>query len=211
MDMLLACIIGWGIAMVGHLKPPTIISFSAEYNAAQEVVHLHWTTRNAPSGEKFIIQRSLDSVHFLNIGQTTSMSAQSVQHYYFDDPRPIGSTIYYRIAEQDAAGKLYYTAAAAISRPVTALTIGNLYIDSSRQVHFAVISPQPSIANITLVDLNGKIWQSYLVNLKQGNNLFATDLKHLTPGIYFFQVNDKKGGGSAMLRFAKVNDTTYRL
>ncbi|MBX5439820.1 MAG: T9SS type A sorting domain-containing protein [Thermoflavifilum sp.] len=196
--------IGWWV------KLPTIISFSADYNPAQEVVHLHWTTRNAPAGEKFIIQRSLDSIHFTEIGQTVGMGKQVLQHYYFDDPKPIGSKIYYRIAEQDAMGKIYYTAVAAISKPVAALAIGNLYVDSNKQVHFAVISPQVSIANITLVDLNGKIWQSYLVNLKQGNNLFSTDLKHLTPGIYFFQVNDKKGGGSAMLQFAKVNDTTYR-
>ncbi|PJJ76627.1 putative secreted protein (Por secretion system target) [Thermoflavifilum aggregans] len=211
MGKLMMYVVWMGLSMGVALRPPTVIGFSADYNATEEVVHLHWITRNAPAGEKFIIQRSLDSTHFVAIGQTTGVGGQAVQHYYFDDPKPIGGKIYYRIAEQDASGRLYYTSAAAINKPITSLMIGNLYVDSTRQVHFAIISPQASIANITLVDLNGKIWQSYLVNLKQGNNLFATDLKHLSPGIYFFQVNDKKGGGSAMLRFAKVNDTTYRL
>lgn len=190
--------------------PPTITSFTASYNASEDVVHLHWVTRNAPVGERFIVERSLDSLHFMAIGNTISGNYQVVQQYYFDDRQPLGNQIYYRIAEQDSLGKTFYTPVASIIRPVKQLGIGNLYRDSTGQIHFAIVSPQSSIANITLIDLNGKIWQSYMVNLLEGNNLFATDLRHLTPGIYFFQVNDKKTGGLAMYRFTKVNDSTYR-
>jgi hypothetical protein len=183
-----------------------ISSFTAEYNAKQNIVHLHWVTTKPIKNEQFLIERSADSIYYEKLGETPSINNTATQHYYFDDNNPMGGEIFYRIEEIDGEGHSIFTPAIAVYKPFDQLEVSNIYYDSTNSIRFVVLSPQPSIANITVADISGNVKQSYLVNLKEGSNILSSYIRNLTPGIYFLQVNDKKGGGSVIKRFIKKGE-----
>ena len=70
---------------------------------------LHWTTSQEINTKKFIIQRSLDALHFQDIGTVAAAGTSSGKHdYSFTDPGIINSgkaEVYYRIITSDLDAK----------------------------------------------------------------------------------------------------------
>lgn len=185
--------------------PVKISLFTAMYNPEQRVVLLHWVTVNEKSKQQYIIERSLDSLHFIVIGRTESLGdADEPQHYYFDDPKPVGGKMYYRIREIDPDGKQFLTNLVSAYKPITQLELAE--VRATRQgdeLNFAVISPEASTATILVSDIAGQIKKTFLLVMKEGANLKSIYIGDLQPGIYFLQVNDKEGGGSVMTKFTQ--------
>ena len=192
--------------VAGNLPGLQVSSFSVVYNAKQNVVNIHWITTTPIRNEKFVIQRSADSVHYEKIGETPGINNTATQHYYFDDSSPMSGKVFYRLEEINAKGVSSFTPSISVYKPITKLEIGIILnkVDPG-SIHFTVLSPKASVANITLADITGKVWHSYNVNLLAGTNVLTSYTKRFNPGIYFLQVNDKQGGGSVMKQFTLSN------
>lgn len=183
--------------------PVRITLFTAVYVADRQVVNLHWVTTMERNNEHFVIERSLDSLHFNEIGMARSVGSSHVtQHYYFEDPKPVGGRMYYRLREIDSSGKQYVTPVISAYKPVTKLEISGIRpsVDGT-QLTFAVVSPKKSTASIVVADISGHILKSFLTETKEGANLERIYIGDLKPGIFFVQVNDRNGNGSVMGRF----------
>jgi hypothetical protein len=187
------------------LLPVRITTFTATYNPARKVVSLHWVTTLERNNEHFLIERSLDSIHFTVIGKARSVgNSHAAQHYYFDDAKPVGGRMFYRLREIDSSGRQFLTAAISAYKPVTSLEVAAIRsIEKGNRLSFAVISPQPSSANIVVADISGHVLRSYYLKMKKGANLQSIYVGNLRPGIYFLQVNDTEGNGSVMGRFTR--------
>lgn len=183
--------------------PVRITTFTAKYNPARKVVSLHWVTTLERNNEHFLIERSLDSLHFIVIGKARSVGNSRVaQHYYFDDAKPVGGKMFYRLREIDSSGKQFLTAVISAYKPVTSLEVAAIRsIEKGTRLSFAVISPQVSSANIVVADISGHVLRSYYLKMKKGANLQSIYVGNLKPGIYFLQVNDTEGNGSVMGKF----------
>jgi hypothetical protein len=187
------------------VTPARITMFTAEYNQAQQVVNLRWSTASETDNERFIIERSVDSLHFIRIGETKSAgNSKAVQYYYFDDPKPVGGKLYYRLHQVDEDGKEYLSAVVSTFKPITNLELTGVHFSPyEMSVSFAVISPKTSVANVVVANVKGNVLKSSYLKLSKGatyKTIYTGDLK---PGIYFLQVNDKKGGGSVIEKFSK--------
>jgi|GEM_PF-2232148 len=189
----------------GGELPVRITSFTATYNAVRQLVSLHWVTAMERNNENFIIERSLDSLHFVVIGKARSVgNSQVSQHYYFDDTNPGGGKMFYRLREIDSSGKQYLTTVVSAFKPVTKLEVTNIRASADgKQLSFAVISPGKSSADIVIADISGHVVKSFYMTLKEGGNLHSIYTADLGPGIYFLQVNDREGNGSAMGKFTQ--------
>jgi hypothetical protein len=183
--------------------PVKITILTAKYSAARQVVSLHWVTTMEKSNEHFAIERSLDSIHFVVIGKARSVGNSHVpQHYYFDDPRPVGGKMYYRLREVDSSGNQFLTTVVSAFKPITKLELTGVHSsDSGMELDFVVISPEVSSANVVVADIAGHVWKSYFMKMKKGANLQSIYTGDLKPGIYFLQVNDRSGNGSVMGKF----------
>jgi hypothetical protein len=183
--------------------PVKIITFTAKYVPARQVVSLHWVTTLEKNNEHFLIERSLDSLHFIVIGKARSVgNSHAAQHYYFDDPKPVGGTMYYRLREIDSSGRQFLTTVISAKKPVTKLEVTGIRTeDNGDRLSFAVISPGASSANVVVADISGHVLKSYFMRMKAGANLQSIYVGNLKPGIYFLQINDKEGNGSVMGRF----------
>jgi len=188
-----------------RIKPVRITSFTAVYNPSQRTVNLRWVTASEADNERFVIERSLDSLHFENIGETQSAgNSNSTQYYYFDDNRSPSGKLYYRLRQQDNNGKEYVSTVISAYKPITQLELTDIHFAPEKlEVSFAIISPKASAAGIILADISGKVLRSFYTTLPQGasfKNIYVGDLQ---AGIYFLQVNDRNGGGSAIKKFTK--------
>lgn len=186
--------------------PVRITFFTAKYISGRQVVSLHWVTSMEKNNEHFVIERSLDSLHFAEIGKARSVgNSHAVQHYYFDDPKPVGGRMYYRLREIDSSGKQFLTPVISAFKPVTKLELSGIKPSpDGDRLSFAVISPKKSSANVVVADISGHVLKSFLMNTKLGANLQSIYIGDLKPGIFFLQVNDKGGNGSVMGRFTHL-------
>lgn len=187
-----------------HQLPVRITAFTAKYDAVRQLVSLHWVTAMEKNNEHFVIERSLDSLHFVVIGNARSVGdSRAPQHYYFDDTNPGGGKMFYRLREIDSSGKQFLTTTVSAFKPVTKLEVTNIRSSADgKQLSFAVISPGKSSANIVIADISGHVVKSFYMTLKEGGNLHSIFTGDLNPGIYFLQVNDREGNGSAMGKFS---------
>lgn len=189
----------------GHKRilPVKITLFTAKYEPARQVVSLHWVTATEKNNERFEIERSLDSLHFFVIGTARSVgNSHSSQHYYFDDPKPVGGKMFYRLREVDSSGKQFQTPVISAYKPVISLELTGIRSAAKEtELHFAIISPKASFASVLVSDISGNVLKTFVVNMKEGANMESIYVGDLKPGVYFLQVNDTTNEGSVMEKF----------
>ena len=89
------------------LLPVQITSFAAE--GTQTEVLLTWITASEQNSDRFVIQRSADGLNWQDIGDIEAAGYSIVdQHYQFIDSKPIRGNNYYRLAQSDQDGTMYY-------------------------------------------------------------------------------------------------------
>ena len=188
-------------------RPPVrIIAFTAKYAPESKAVNLHWVTAGEKQQVQFIIERSLDSVHFKMIGETRSSgNSDEQQHYYFSDSRPGSGTLYYRIREIDKKGMQFVTGPSMVQVPIAGMELAQLLLShNGKELNFAIVSPDStSASNVLVSDVAGKIKASFVLKLKRGANMHSIYTGDLPPGVYFLQVNDPESGRSVMQKFIK--------
>ena len=189
----------------GHkrISPVKITLFTAKYEPARQVVSLHWVTAAEKNNERFEVERSLDSLHFFVIGTARSVgNSHSSQHYYFDDPKPVGGKMFYRLREVDSSGKQFQTPVISAFKPIISLELTGIRSAAKEtELHFAIISPKASFASVLVSDISGNVLKTFIVNMKKGANMESIYVGDLKPGVYFLQVNDTTNEGSVMEKF----------
>lgn len=185
--------------------PIKIIEFTVKYAPEDQAVNLHWVTEDEKGSVQYIIERSLDSLHFRMIGETKSAgNSNKQQHYYFYDSHPVGGNMYYRIREVDTNGTQYLTPVIKTYKPIAGLELAQVLLSpDGRELNFAVISPDSSRSNVLISDVEGHIKASFILDMERGANMRSIFTGNLTPGVYFIQINDQNGAGSIMKQFVK--------
>lgn len=200
---------GWGFPCINRVHESycqlvqKVIGFTLEYNPKLNLVHLHWVSSGELKNDKYIVERSLDSLHYEELGETQVLDNSGNEDYYFDDMHPMGGKVYYRIEEVGPDDIKHPIPAKSVFKPLSQLELSTIYDEGTEMIRFVVGSPRKSSANISLMDVSGHIEQSYLVDLKEGSNIFSTSVKTLQSGIYFLQINDQHGQGSLIRRFIR--------
>jgi len=87
--------------------PLKLISFSGIRNAGE--VSLKWITENEVALNGFIMERSMDGIHFSAIGNTASTNTAGRNHYSFTSEEPLFNKIYYRLKILDRNGQFSYS------------------------------------------------------------------------------------------------------
>lgn len=185
------------------ILPVKITLFTAKYEPSRQVVSLHWVTATEKNNERFEIERSLDSIHFVVIGTARSIGySRSPQHYYFDDPKPAGGEMFYRLREIDSSGKQFQTPVISAYKPITSLELSGIRsVNKNTELHFAIISPRSSYASVLVSDISGHVMKTFMVKMKEGANMESIYVGDLKAGIYFLQINDTTNEGTVMEKF----------
>ena len=139
--------------------PVTLVKFTAVYKKPGVV--LSWQTASEKDNAYFAVERSVDAIHFAEIGRQKGAGDSGIlKNYSFSDPLPSSGINYYRLKQTDFNGSFTYS-------PVRAVTITqekfNLKIfpvptESGQPIQFKFIKDNTSAAKITLTGMDGKVW-----------------------------------------------------
>jgi hypothetical protein len=173
------------------LLPLTLLNFTAALNG--KAAQLQWTTATEINTKNFIVQRSIDAMHFQNIGSVNAVGNSSqITSYGFADAGAFNAganKLYYRLQMVDKDGKFTYS------------NIATVQIVNEKPL---VIYPNPVAGELKLsghlnaggtvnIQIINSVGQTVLRedhNFDSGDFNTGIDLSKLPPGVYLVVVND---------------------
>ena len=192
---------GWNYTYADDFSvTPTVVLSAVMGDFTGEVVDdaatLHWDTRTELGTQSFRIERSVgDLQHFEQVGTQTAVGGPDMPaNYAFTDAGFQPSQLnYYRIQEIDQNGGGGYTQTIELhsSALVNALTINAFPIplSSGEELSVEIASTKSQLAQLDLVDLQGRIVHQYEADLQVGTNLLQISPGHLASGCYLLIVS----------------------
>lgn len=103
---------GCVIATIG-IVPVKLVSFSVT-QSNKKGSEIKWTTTQELEPVKYIVQRSQNSVDFIDIASINGKQKPNNQYSFTDDYFKKG-TVYYRVKVKEAAGQIFYSTVSVIN------------------------------------------------------------------------------------------------
>jgi hypothetical protein len=169
-----------------------IISFKAVLQNQQ--VKIDWTVFCKQEADHFIVQRSMDGVSFTDVAMITGRPVINEAESYsaLDNGAGVNSDIlYYRLTTVMKNGKRSNSNIISI-RKRTGLYTDVLVLPNPVRDQFQLLinTTAPAIAEILLIDANGKTLLTHKEQVQPGSNAFTFNwTKSLPSGSYYLQVN----------------------
>jgi hypothetical protein len=124
-------------------------------NATQEhnSVLVSWATASEEHNSHFIIDRSVDGIHFEAIGRVESKNnSSSITEYLFSDLNPLEGKGYYRIRQVDIDGATTHSAIVAVTTPTSSIIIA----PNPASGEYTLYMPEQTTGTLRVYDLSGK-------------------------------------------------------
>ncbi|HLZ88205.1 MAG TPA: hypothetical protein VKQ52_13215 [Puia sp.] len=157
--------------------------------AENNIIIIRWTSANERNIDRYIIERSDDSIHFTTLHELLSkgpVTTDAANTYEDADSYPATSTNYYRLRTVLRDGGAFYSSVVKVDidardLPVLKPTVlhmgGTLRLDNYRN--------QPVTVNI--FNANGTLLGSWMVN----STSFNINTDRLARGILFYRISDE--------------------
>ena len=169
-----------------------VLSASLKYFTAWKVPEgniLKWASLREFDNQSFDVQRSLDGVYFVTIGNVAGQINSSTEKNYefsdFDAPEHC----FYRLRENSTTGKHSFSNVIEVNRaglPQIKIKLNN---PVSRMLNMTINSSLNSTVDISVHNMNGQVISSEKINCKKGLNTYFRDYSSLPVGKYFITAN----------------------
>ncbi len=154
--------------------------------------HLSWQTTSEVNTESFLIEKTLDNVHWDNVGTVLAAgNSQDTENYQWIDSDFSRGTSYYRLVQKDNDG------ATAIYGPIS-VTCENEGIDvdvfpnpTDKNFNLIVTSNSNSVASIQIESYQGQKIMSKSIEIKEGSSIIPIHTGDWANGVYLvrFELN----------------------
>lgn len=168
--------------------PVQFIKINAEW--IEEDAYISWATASEKNSESFEVQKSNDGKHFSTIGNVQAKgNSTEISKYNFVDPLAFISAsayTYYRVKEVDFDGSITYSNTVVLVKEKTAEIVA--YPNPFTNHIQITISDAFEHAEIQLINSMGMLIKQEEFSRSSGLNTSISDLKQLSPGIYFVRI-----------------------
>lgn len=163
-----------------------LVSFTGRL--VNNLTNLQWTTQNESELTYFEVERSTDGTHFTRIGSVNgSGKAGSGNTYNYTDNTPLAGPTYYRLLIKEN-GNAWYSKVVLLGHQLD-FTVRSVVNPFTQQLNFELISPDPGMASLSLVDMYGRIVNRSTQSVTKGlNNMSITGLDALSRGVYVLRI-----------------------
>ena len=169
------------------LLPVQFVSFKAEL--LSDKVLVSWATAQEQNASHFDVERSTNGRDFTKIGQVKAAGNSNVLvNYSFNDNNPVLGVSYYRLRQVDIDNRFVYTKTVIIRNEARgkAFTVWpNPVLDN---VNVTLQSDKNQNLSLRVVDYNGRVVRTQVVNVTRGVNQITVNMSTLTKGMYVIQV-----------------------
>lgn len=169
---------GCVIATIG-IVPVKLVAFSV-IHSGKKGIDIKWTTTQELEPVKYIVQRSQNSLDFIDIATINGKQQLNNQYIFTDDYIKKG-TVYYRVKVKEAAGQLFYSSVSVINNQTD---IGIMAFPNPIENGFKLTIPQQLLpATYQIINAQGQSVYS------AATNRVTTEINQLlTTGIYAIRV-----------------------
>lgn len=169
------------ITFTPTVLPLNLVGFALK-NEKKQVV-LSWKTENEINTSHFIIERSVDGINYVNIGQVVALNNNTGGSYSFADVTPQTGIAYYRLMQVDADGKYVYSEILKLNRG----SLSNIILlPNPAASYFSVNGSTAAKFDVKVYSVAGQLMISG--KYSQGEQI---SVSKLTSGIYVAVVNNQ--------------------
>ncbi len=187
------------------ILPVGLSNFTASLQASS--VLLNWQTASEINTDHFCVERSVDGVHFNNIGNVKATGTSSTIHDYtlydYNALHLGSSTLYYRLKTTDKDGKYTYSSIIKLQLHggEFAYSLSPNPVHSQLTVSFTTGNATKQ-ASLRITDANGKpVYEKSLQGLQPGSVQRYINVAGFESGIYYVQLITDSG--TKTLKFVK--------
>jgi GH18 family chitinase len=175
--------------------PVDLAYFNAEKDATNVV--LDWGTASEKNNDFFAVERSIDGIHFTQIGTVSGNgNSQTAQSYAYIDINAPKEILYYRLAQHDIDGKVTNSPIKIVdNKNGIELSVAPNPFTNSTSVRIKGIAGS---VQIRMYDLQGKLVQTLV---KETNEEIMVG-QNLSPGLYILEVT----GSTAVVQYKIVKE-----
>jgi parallel beta-helix repeat protein len=167
--------------------PVQFVSFKAELQNGKVLVS--WSTATEQNASHFDVERSTNGKDFTKIGAVNARgNSNSLVNYSYSDGSPVAGISYYRLRQVDLDNRYVYTKTALVRNESMSKAFSvwpNPVIDN---VNITLTADRNQNLNLRVVDLNGRVVRSQVVNVTKGMNQITVNLNTLNKGVYVVQL-----------------------
>ena len=176
-------------------------------NVVGEDVSLTWATASEFNNKGFELERSLDGVHFNYFGFVKGAGTSNrIIRYAASDKNAFdqASVLYYRLKQVDLDGKYTYSQVAVVDKNTLENFTSNVFPNPFVSNFMVQINtPQSGKAELSLIDITGKVIANRTDELVVGGNLIDfTQTTEVISGVYFLTI--KQGDNYTVQKIVSV-------
>jgi hypothetical protein len=185
----------------GIALPLELISFKGR--AQKEDNLLEWTTSNEMNTNHFEIERSIDNVNFVKVGQKLADgNSNTIKNYSFLD-KDAPSFAYYRLRAMDNDATFLYSNIIYLEHNRGNLSGVNVYPNpTSDQLFVEFFIEKESNVTFKVTDIAGKLLRTQQVMLNKGMQRQIIDMTQFPQGAYLLFL-ENEGNNSAVRKIIK--------
>jgi hypothetical protein len=149
---------------------------------------LQWASQNENELKEYVVQKSLDGVHFADIGKENATGNLKVANYNFIDPEAVYNTVYYRLKLINTLNSdIKYSKIVSVYNRNTPFKVSVVNPFSS-SIKMNVFVPSQGNIEFNLCDMYGHSVSKKTMKLGKGNSaLSMDDLSSLPAGLYILR------------------------
>ncbi len=174
---------------LGGPVPVKLLDFTVKEISGKNI--LQWTTATESNSDHFNIERSNNAQFYGTIGRVNASGFSTAEvKYNFTDIAPLKGVNYYRLGMIDKNGLLEYSKIVSITNKDNhSISIPFIYLSAQNNtVSVIVNSAKTQSANLSIIDVNGRIVLNTNIQLQKGNNTISKNIPHLAKGIYYLRL-----------------------
>jgi hypothetical protein len=171
--------------------PIKIIYFNAKKEG--DFVKLEWKTSSEINASHFEIERSIDALKFVKIGNQTLNESRKYEFLDSTPPSGVkGLLVYYRLKLLDFDGKSSYSKVINIANDANNQSVGNFYPNPSTEnfSNIKILAEQKGEWKITKLDISGRIIKTENRILEKGLNTIT--VFNIEKGLNIIQFENEK-------------------
>jgi hypothetical protein len=178
----------WTLAGLANPLPVSLLDFSSDCN--NNHTELKWSTGSEINNSHFTVLKSTDGVSYEPIGTVQGNGTVSSNSYYkFVDQQINVRLSYFKLVQTDYDGKetIYGPIVASSCGKLNALEV-SVIPSNPDELTVLIKNPKADKFRISLINLEGKLILSKVVEFENGLNLVSLPTSGLSSGIYFVNV-----------------------
>ena len=180
----------------GAPLPVKLISFTGKQLNCD--IQLNWVTLEEENNDYFLVQRSLDGIHFKDLETVRGNGTTDLQQQYQYVDNSASAENYYRLKQVDYDGKFEYSKIINVNSDcfkgnynIGLLDIYPNPIKLGGTLSMKIEMNQEETSLVSITDMYGKVLRVMEIDFDAGMNSLRMDTSDLLPGTYFLKAARK--------------------